>query len=195
MGKDEVLIERMENYCRQSYRNRCHIYGANGLQCLVIPVKRGSGDKMPVTEVETDDSRKWQQVHWKSIVSAYRLSPYFDFYADDFSVHFNRRAERLFDWNQSLLSLILGMLHIDKPVRLTQTYRKPDPSCPLDFRQGIHPKSRFVREDASIHYKPYHQVFGDRFGFIPNLSIIDLLFNEGPAAAEIIRSSLTSSAG
>lgn len=186
-----VLIEKHENYQKQSYRNRCYIYGANGKQCLVIPVKKQHGEKTPIQEVEMDYKMNWQKVHLKSIESAYRLSAFYEYYADDFTAFFEKKTRLLFDWNLDLLNTIMAMIGFAITPALTLSYQSGIEDC-LDFRQCISPKERLVRPDAAFKPVPYQQVFQERYGFIPNLSIIDLLFNEGPEALAVLRRSVRS---
>jgi hypothetical protein len=166
----QIFIEKYENYQKQSYRNRCYIYGANGRQCLVIPVKKLNGKKIPVTEVEIDNSKNWQHIHMKAIESAYRLSPFYEYYDED------------------LLQFILNQLGIKDPISFTTMYEKESLDC-QDMRHSIHPKERLALPDKYFRPAAYQQVFQERYGFIPNLSIIDLLFNEGSLATEVLRKS------
>jgi FlaA1/EpsC-like NDP-sugar epimerase len=182
---ERVLIEKHENYQKQSYRNRCYIYGANGKQCLVIPVVKNHGEKTPITQVEIDFTPSWQKIHLKSIESAYRLSPFYEYYADEFTNAFNAEIPLLFDWNMHLLNKILSFLNIKQEPDVTQSWSGTSEG--EDFRQSISPKTRLEKPDPHFHVKPYQQVFIDRYNFIPNLSIIDLLFNEGPEASSILK--------
>jgi len=188
-GGNPVLIEKHENYQKQSYRNRCYIYGANGKLCLVIPVIKHHGEKTPVHAVEIDYDNPWQKIHLKSIESAYRLSPFYEYYADDFVALYGKKPALLFDWNLTLLNHIIKCLNLGEPPRTTSAYEK-NAGAASDFRERIHPKPRLYRPDPLFQPVPYSQVFRERHGFIPNLSIIDLLFNEGPHAAEVVRESV-----
>ena len=181
-----VFIENHENYQKQSYRNRCYIYGANGRQCLVIPVKKQHGEKTPIGNMEIDYKENWQKIHLKSIESAYRLSPFYEYYADDFTRSFQKETRYLFNWNLDLLYVMLAILGITSRPALTLSY---EPASGTDLRYCIHPKERLARPDPAFTPLPYQQVFQERYGFIPNLSIIDLLFNEGPLAGEILKKS------
>jgi hypothetical protein len=184
-----VFIEKCENYQKQSYRNRCYIYGANGKQCLVIPIKKQHAEKTPILEVEIDNTYNWQKIHLKSIESAYRLSAFYEYYADDFKTFFEQETRLLFHWNMSLLKTILDMLGIKQEPTVTEFWtEKPDNS--YDLRQYINPKARLTQPDNNYNPLPYQQVFQERNGFLSNLSIIDLLFNEGPLAMEVLRKSL-----
>jgi len=183
-----VFIEKHENYQKQSYRNRCYIYGANGKQCLVIPVKKQHGEKTPIAEVEIDYTMNWQKIHMKSIESAYRLSAFYEYYADDFITFYKLKTRLLFEWNLNLLLFLLEILNIHTQPALTTDYTQSTENC-HDFRNSIHPKKRLMLPDQDFHPVSYRQVFQERNGFIPNLSIIDLLFNEGPLAVENLKKS------
>jgi hypothetical protein len=185
-----VLIEKHENYQKQSYRNRCYIYGANGRQCLVIPVKNKHWEKTSVDDVEIDYQVNWQKVHMKSIESAYRLSAFYEYYADEFRAEYEQRTALLFDWNLRLLGTILHILGIKGKPELTKIWEK-EIVAGTDHRQDINPKSRLSLPDPEFNPLPYQQVFQERYGFIPNLSIVDLIFNEGPMALSILQQSVT----
>ena len=179
------LLERHENYQKQSYRNRCHIYSASGLLKLHIPVLRsGEKGKQPITDVKIDYSTEWQKRHWRAICSAYKSSPFFDYYQDDLYPFFSQRVEKLFDFNLELLQVLLNLLGLPPKIGFTAEYAGREESLEnaslYDFRNIIHPKkaSPLSRRKNGR----YHQVFAHKYGFIDNLSVIDLLFNQGPEA-------------
>jgi len=182
---EKIAIEKYENYQKQSYRNRCHIYGANGLQSLVIPVKKFHGEKIPIAEVLIDYSGNWKRIHLKSIESAYRLSAFYEYYADDIISAYKAEISLLFDWNLHMLNLMLKLCGIDN-LPLTTNEWQADPGS--NFRQTINPKERLSVPDPFFNPVPYQQVFSERNGFLPNLSIMDLLFNEGPQTLLVLRS-------
>jgi hypothetical protein len=188
---EKVIIEKFENYQKQSYRNRCYIYGANGKQCLTIPVKKQHGEKTPIAEVEIDNNYSWQTIHLKSIESAYRLSPFYEFYADGFKEFYQQDTQLLLDWNFNLLQFVLRVAGIPKVPERTTGYNRTVENC-IDLRNSIHPKPRLMQPDPAFSVIPYQQVFRERNGFLPNLSIVDLLFNEGPLTLEVLRRSLKS---
>jgi hypothetical protein len=187
----EVSIEQWENYQKQSYRNRCYIYGANGKQCLVIPVSKGSDRKTPIRDVLIDYSKPWQKIHWKSIGSAYRLSPCFEFYEDALSGYYEKGINKkfLFDWNMELTEVILDLLKIPASFASTSVYEK-GLSGQADYRMSIHPKGRLAMPDPNFKSIPYPQVFESKHGFLPNLSILDLIFNEGGHARDVLEEGL-----
>jgi hypothetical protein len=184
-----VLIEKHENYQKQSYRNRCYIYGANGKQCLVVPVKKKHGTKTLISDVEIDYSNDWHKIHLKSIESAYRLSPFYEYYADEFGSFYRKEYRFLFTLNMDMLDCILRLVGIRKNYDTTR-YWETFNDYPADFRKSIHPKIRLSRPDINFNPLPYQQVFQEKYGFIPCLSIIDLLFNEGPLALEVLGKSV-----
>ncbi len=183
----EVEIEQWENYQKQSYRNRCYIYGANGRQCLVIPVCRQPDLKTPIRDITIDYSKAWQKVHWKSIESAYRLSPWYEYYEEEFIRFYEKsfHPKFLFDLNAGLTGVILGLLKISVHPGYTNAYVKKA-AGKADYRESIHPKKRLSKPDPYFRMHPYPQVFDSKYGFIPGLSIIDLLFNEGGHARDVL---------
>ena len=188
---DEVMIEIRENYQKQSYRNRCIILSANGKLSLTVPVTKDQ-QKVLTRDLRIDNSLEWQKNHWTSIESAYSASPFFEFFMDDFWPFYNRRYEFLLDFNMELQDMLLSHLEIDTPVKFTEEYHKTPPPDTDDYRDEIHPKNRSNKQDSTFQPAFYYQVFQDRYGFIPNLSIIDLLFNEGPNAENILKQSIAS---
>ena len=172
-----ILIEAHENYVKQSYRNRCHVLTAQGVQPLSIPVLKGSSkNKTKITEIEIDYSQKWYNVHWRTIQAAYGRAPYFEFYSDYIKEVYERQPKFLFELNIDLLRLYFKLLKVNKPLQFTAAYNETAPDNVVDLRNKIHPK---IYPD-NLHVKPYTQVFGKQF--VPELSIIDLLFTQGPAS-------------
>jgi len=188
---EKIVIEKFENYQKQSYRNRCYIYGANGRQCLVIPVKKVHDSPMPITGVEIDYTYSWQRIHLKSIESAYRLSPFYEYYADELIALYKIETPLLPDWNMMLLETVLTLLGIGLKPEESKSWEFLPAGC-ADFRKSIHPKERLMLPDRQFDPVSYPQVFRERYGFIPNLSIIDLLFNEGPESVSVLRRSVRS---
>ena len=178
---DSLMLEQHENYVKQSYRNRCHVLTAQGVQVLSIPILRGSSqEKTKITEIEIDYSQKWVNVHWRTIQSAYGKAPYFEFYSDYIKEVYEQQPKYLFQFNTELLRLYLKFLKISKPLMFTDKYEPVAPENVLDLRNRIHPK---IYPD-NLHVKPYSQVFGKQFA--PELSILDLLFTQGPRSLSYI---------
>ena len=183
------IIERFDHYTKQTYRNRCNIYGANGILSLSVPVQKGAEHKSYVRDVRIDYAKKWRKLHWKGIESAYRHSPFFEFYMDDIQAFLEKKHEFLLDLNLDVLEYLLEVLDIDTGYKLSQEFVEETALNVIDLRESIHPK-RAWSEDPQFMPEPYQQVFADRMGFRANLSVIDLLFNEGPDARAVLEKSL-----
>ncbi|MCF8374103.1 MAG: WbqC family protein [Bacteroidales bacterium] len=179
---EKVVLEAHENYLKQSYRNRCYIYGANGKLSLNIPIKKASGLKMPIRDVKIEYLTHWQKIHWKSIESAYQSSPFFEFYIDDLIPFFQNKHKFLFDFNLEIIQFLIEALELDSEITLSETYEKPGSFSGQDYRDIIHPKKDFNKFDPKFNPQEYTQVFSPKHGFIPNLSVLDLLLNTGPEA-------------
>lgn len=185
----QVFIEQHENYNKQSFRNRCVIYGANGPLTLSLPVKKGQTDKIPVREVELDYATNWPKIHFKAIESAYRSSPFYEYYIDAFLPFYNKRHQYLFDFNLDIIHTLLEEIGIEKEIQFTTEFQLEEQTIFVDFRNSINPKKRLRKADTDFQPATYHQVFSEKYGFISNLSILDLLFNEGPATKDILEKS------
>jgi len=181
---DEIVIEANENFIKQTYRNRCNIYGANGLLALSIPVKKNN-TKTKIKDITIDYDTNWPKMHWKSIESAYRSSAFFEFYADYLAPFYHKKYQFLIDFNHDLLKMLAEQLEIDINLSYSDKYSFPEDVPFDDFRDIIHPKKK--QSDPDFKVKEYFQVFSDKQGFISNLSIIDLLFNTGPEALQYLK--------
>ena len=180
---DITLIEAHENYCKQTYRNRCVIATANGTQSLTVPVERPTNvdlNRCPVRDIRISDHGRWRQLHWNALQSAYSESPFFEYYADDLHPFFESRYDFLFDFNMEICRKVCELLDLRPDLRLTDQYLKRDmlPETTVDYREAIMPKHPLP--DSSFQPRQYYQVFASRTGFQPTLSILDLLFNMGP---------------
>lgn len=187
LGKS-VGIEQCEHYLKQSYRNRCIIMGANNAMALVVPVKKPKGNKTIVKDVLIDYDTDWQKNHLQSIKSAYKNSAFFEHYYTDYFSLIKKKTKYLVDMNAEILEITLQHLDIKAEIQYTEKYFE-DFDHIEDYREIIHPKSDIVA-DPSFKPPDYIQVFSDRHGFMPNLSILDLIFNTGPEAAFLLRNSL-----
>ncbi|MCK9411982.1 MAG: WbqC family protein [Prolixibacteraceae bacterium] len=195
MDYDEVWVELSEHFLKQSYRNRCKILTANGQQSLSIPVTEGSNSKRIIREVAISYDHPWQKLHWRAIVSAYNNAPFFEYYAESFSPFYHtKKWQFLTDFNHDIQSVVLEELNLKCNIRVTETFLPPTwiPPGTDDFRYSIHPKTNRQTDDDRFAPTVYMQVFQEKFGFTSNLSILDLLFNEGPMAVEILRKSIKS---
>lgn len=169
-----VLIENHDSFIKQTYRNRCVIATANGPLALTVPVERGI---QTVRECRISDHGNWRHQHWNALVSAYGDSPFFEFYADDIRPFFERRWEYLLDFNLEITRKMCGLLDIQPNIALTGSYADADTIGADDFRDTIRPKHPLP--DDSFRPLRYYQVYERRHGFLPNMSILDLLFNMG----------------
>lgn len=170
----DVLIEQYDNYCKQTYRNRCLIATAGGVQTLTVPIVKSTSPKQLMKDVRISDHGEWRHQHWNALESAYMNSPFFMYYQDDFRPFYEKKYEFLIDFNTELTLLILKLAGIDKPVKLTESYGKNGQNL-TDLRQMVNPGTAEPQD-----CRPYWQVFKEKYGFLANLSAVDLLFNMGP---------------
>ncbi|MDR2057922.1 MAG: WbqC family protein [Dysgonamonadaceae bacterium] len=173
-----IVIEKEDNYIKQTYRNRCIIATANGIQTLSIPVIKPDARKCLTRDIRIAEHGNWRHLHWNAIVSSYNSTPFFEYYADAFRPFYEKPQGFLFDFNEALRELVCSLLDISPSVSYSNEYIIPSEKN-SDFRDVIHPKKEACIKDL----KPYYQVFENKFGFRANLSIIDLLFNMGPESA------------
>ncbi|MDF2432056.1 MAG: hypothetical protein JWP44_1687 [Mucilaginibacter sp.] len=172
--KTDILIEREEHLPKQTYRNRANVYTPDGVLTLVVPIIKGSKNHTKVKDVKISYDFEWQRLHWLSLQACYRRSAYFEYYEDEFAVFYEKKYPFLFDYNEQLLQFILKSIKLKVELKYTESYETVYPGFE-DCRTSIHPK-----KETDFNQKPYFQVFDDRKGFLKNLSIIDLLFNQGP---------------
>lgn len=172
----EIIFEVHDNYQKQTYRNRCYIAHSNGKLALNIPIQHAKdGKRQRTSEVCPDDSFPWQQQHWKSLQSAYRTSPFFEFYEDDLKPLFNTPVTNLMNHNLNIIKLVYNLLGLKLKYELTATYEKETPY--KDFRNLI-----ISKKEPDYDLEVYTQVLESHHGFLKNLSVLDVLFNEGPNA-------------
>lgn len=174
----EVVFENEDNFQKQTYRNRMYIYGANGKLQLNIPVKH-TGNKsqhQKYREVRIENDFKWQNQHWKSLQTVYRTSPFFEFYEDEFAPLYKKQFDYLLDFNYHCQEVALDCLQLHPEISKTEEFiLKPEGLT--NGRSLVEAKAK-----RKFSFEPYHQVFQSKFGYINDLSIIDLIFNEGPNA-------------
>lgn len=191
---DHILIEQYDSYQKQTFRNRCVIATANGLQALTVPVEHpspntsnkspiplgGAGGGLLVKDLRISDHNQWRRIHWNALQSAYSESPFFEYYADDIRPFFEQKYDFLIDFNEAIRQKMCELIDIHPHVEYTQAFLPPKPPTPLtlDLRSVI--SAKHPQPDADFESKPYWQVFQQKHGFQPNLSILDLLFNMGP---------------
>jgi len=187
----EIVIEQWENYSKQSYRNRCNILGANGILPLSIPVVKATNKKMLTKDVKITYETNWQKLHWKGIEAAYKSSPFYEYYIDDFERFFTQKWDYLLEYNNEIQKEIFGILEIEPNIEFTDDFINFGTSEFVDFREIIHPKASKSVKDNAFTANQYTQVFGNKFGFIENLSILDLIFNLGPDSLNYLESSIT----
>ena len=177
---EEVFIERCESFQKQTYRNRCIIATTNGPQPLTIPVERGQGDQ--IRSLRISDHGNWRHLHWNALKSAYGESPFFDYYQDDIRPFFEQRWDYLFDFNEAIREKMCELLDIQPKVVPTELFLSPEEikenTFGTDYREAIRPKH--PEPDPDFTPKRYYQVYEQKHGFLPNLSVLDLLFNMGP---------------
>ena len=181
-------MERHEHFCKQSYRNRCTIQTANGLLDLVIPVVRTAQPKTLITEQPIAYDTPWQKLHFKAIESAYRKSPFYEYYIDDLMPFFTRRYPYLYDFNMQIMQTVCRIARLPFAISESEAYER-NPVDTLDLRTGIHPKKSRQIDSENFVPTPYTQVFAAKFGFQPHLSILDLLFNMGSDAITVLKPS------
>lgn len=181
----EIYIEQHENFIKQTYRNRTVILGANGPIPLIVPVEKGRGKKIGIKELRIAYDEEWQRNHWRTIFSAYNSSPFFEYYADDIEPFFRKKYDFLFDFNLKITETLIEILEMEVELKLTADFGQIPETC-LNFREQISPKTHLIAADPQFVAQPYTQVFSEKFGFVPDLSILDLLFNEGPSAHSVL---------
>ena len=167
---DSVIIDADEPFMKQSYRNRCYIAAANGVQALTVPIEKARLTR----DVRISDHGDWRRVHWNAIVSAYGESPFFEYYQDDLRPFYEQRWDFLYDFNEAIRQTMCDLIDIPSPLSPLTSHL----SSLTDLRTAINPKH--PAPDADFQAKPYYQVYASRYGFQPNLSVLDLLLNMGP---------------
>lgn len=176
LKSETVFIEQHEHFIKQTYRNRCEILTSNGRLNLTIPLQKNA-DKEIISQKKISYSEPWQIKHWRAITSAYKNSAYFDYFEDEFKPFYFEEHEFLMDYNTKLTQLILHILRQKNELHFTKEFQKTFDGT--DLRETLNIKPQIVNPK-------YYQVFGDKFGFTPHLSVIDLLFNKGLESVEYL---------
>ena len=180
-----ITIEKHEHFQKQTYRNRCYILSSQGKEMLILPLTSKHGN-VCITDIKIDYSQKWLNHHWRSIQSAYGRAPFFEYYASDLEKVLFAKHTFLYDLNYQLLSMCLKWLKRNVTIKESLMYEKTVDSSVTDLRSLINPKKTDI-EEKIYRPTPYTQVFGSTF--VKNLSLIDLIFCEGPAAGLIVEAS------
>ena len=176
---EEVQIERWESFQKQTYRNRCLIATTNGVQALTVPVVRSQENTNTIKDLRISDHGNWRHLHWNALKSAYGESPFFDYYQDDIRPFFEKRWEFLLDFNEEIRQKMCELIDFQPTVSYSLEWKvESGEFAGLDFRETIRPKH--PAPDPDFTPRPYYQVYQQKHGFLPNLSILDLLFNMGP---------------
>ncbi len=183
---DSFHLESKEHYQSRSYRNRFIVSGANGPIRLSIPILKSLPTELLIKEVKIDPSKQWRKIHQKTIKSAYRHSPFYEYFIDEFQPYWEKSWKYLYDFNLDILNTIIKILELDIDIIETTEYIEKPACKQTDLRDAIHPKLNW-ENDTEFKPKQYTQNFSDRYDFIPNLSIIDLIFQAGPDAVNIIK--------
>ncbi|MGC1205067.1 MAG: WbqC family protein [Flavobacteriaceae bacterium] len=179
---DDLILEMDDNFLKQTYRNRSYIYGANGKLAINIPVVHSQKKRQKYRDVKVFNEEKWQSLHWKSLLSAYSTSPFFEYYKDELEPLFGLKVDYILNFNLKCFEVVCDCLQLELKTSKTETYQT-EVNNTDDFRYLVNAK-----KEQSYHFDSYTQVFSNKHGFIPNLSILDLLFNEGPNAVHYLES-------
>ena len=177
--KDQtILIEKHEHYPKQTFRNRTSIAGPNGMLNLSVPIKKESEKYINFKDIKISNEDNWQRIHWLSLETSYRSSAYFEFYEDDFAPFYQKKYNFLFDYNLEIFKVVLKLIKMPVKYDFTVTYEKSYENL-IDFRMINTPN-----KPSAYQNKKYYQVFEDKNGYLNNISILDLLFNQGPQASK-----------
>ncbi|ADR21697.1 hypothetical protein MATR_06700 [Marivirga tractuosa] len=185
VGKEKLILEAEEFFEKQTYRNRCHLLSSQQIEVLTVPLQ-GANKKIKSKDIKIDKDQKWNKKHWRSIQTCYGKSPFFEFFADEFKPIYEKEYDFLWDLNLDLLTICLKITGQKLIITESDSYEKNVSGNVMDARSLIHPKKP---DYLNQFYKPtaYGQSFGNNFE--PNLSVIDLLMNEGPNAKTVIQQS------
>ena len=182
----EVWLDKHEHFEKRSYRNRCHIAGPNGMLRLTVPLMSGK-HMLPMSDVKICNTENWQEHHWRSICTSYRRSPFFEFYEDRLAPFYQIPQTSIFGLNRDLIIALSGMMGLELNLFASTSFMARPGDDMADLRSLLRPNGPYAGYAEGFRAPVYQQVFGNRTGFLADLSIIDLLFNAGPEACVIIR--------
>ncbi|MFK7903966.1 MAG: WbqC family protein [Chitinophagales bacterium] len=189
----KVQIEQYEHFQKASYRNRCYIAMPDGPLRLSVPVVKGRAKRRIVKEMKISYDWEWQRHHWNSFMSAYRSSPYFEYFEDDLRPLYEKKMDYLIDFNLQLDDFVITAINAQDDIQIERTpkfQKTPNSETTFDFRSAILPSTSRSKPDSLFTHPVYHQVFESKTGFVPNMSILDLLFAEGPKSLLILKNAM-----
>lgn len=172
-----IELEKFEHFPKQTFRNRTQIATAGGVLSLTVPIVHGRKDHLAMKDIQISYDHPWQRLHWLSLQTAYRSAAYFEFYEDEFRPFYHGSYKWLFDFHYQQLQLLLKLLRMDREIVFTEAYTAPS-GHGVDYRVDLHPKKPSLLDSS----RPYYQLFQEKQGFLSDLSVVDLLFNQGPDA-------------
>jgi hypothetical protein len=176
-----IMFETEDNFQKQTYRNRCYIYTSYGKHALIVPIQHNKSEKQKTKDIKIDYKDSWQKLHLRTLITAYNSSPFFEFYMDDLAPIFEKQTTFLLDLNIKCHNFLMDAMQLEIPTKKTTEYHTK-PNC-LDLR-----KLAIAKGEKNFKLTQYYQVFNENFGFISNLSMLDLLFMEGPNALNYLES-------
>jgi hypothetical protein len=175
-----LILDKAEHFEKMSYRNKYYITGSSGMICLSIPLQKGREQRNPVGTIRISNAERWQVQHWRTLVSVYKRSPYFDHYEPSLRQLFEREFDLLADFNLASITWLRQQLKADFLIETTDTYQK-------EFNEATDLRNMKRSKEKGLNYPEYYQLFEERNGFLPNLSLLDLLFSEGPQTAVLLK--------
>jgi hypothetical protein len=183
---EEVLIDIGEHFKKSSFRNRCYIPGPNGVLLLTVPLKKGKNQRCSMNALEISYNHQWQSLHWKTLCACYRRSPFFEYYEDEIYQMIFKENLKLVDLNISILNWSINLLSLKTKIVFSEQYVENPRSKYVDWRLNLIPNKPFLEEVENYISPKYIQVFEEKTGFKKNMSILDLIFNEGPNAGSFL---------
>lgn len=182
LAEGECFLEQHEHFIKQTYRNRCVIDSPNGPLSLTVPVEK-TGNRSVMKDIRISDHNNWRRQHWQALVASYYNSPFFEYYQDDFRPFYEKKWDFLVDFNEEITLKCCDLIDMQPDIKFTDEYMTGE--SVKDMRNAISPKND-ISVDTDFIVTPYYQVFSHKHGFLPNLSIADLLFNMGPESLLVL---------